>query len=253
MCTALEFWSQTETSWGLGPFAAVLQCLFLGILLLQLQNMKRLHGAKNNCMHAQSGQILDQKIQKGKTPNYHFRRIGSNKKLGVRSKSRVLHMPPALNSTNQWAVYPCHPSSWALDTPLLSPHKRKEQGNLQLAQEPQESLAWISCLSSHQFLLMGEGPGQYQNQQPWYSWILNLATGKVAASYTWMQPWNLKVVAPWRKIYDKLNALKNRDITLPTNVHLVKAMVFPVVMYGRESWTITKVDSWRIDAFKLWC
>ena len=47
--------------------------------------------------------------------------------------------------------------------------------------------------------------------------------------------------------------LKSRDITLPTKVHLVKAMVFPVVMYGCESWTIKKPEHWRIDAFELWC
>ena len=47
--------------------------------------------------------------------------------------------------------------------------------------------------------------------------------------------------------------LKSRDITLPTKVHLVKAMVFPVVMYGCESWTLKKAEHWRIDAFELWC
>ena len=47
--------------------------------------------------------------------------------------------------------------------------------------------------------------------------------------------------------------LKSRDITLPTKVHLVKAMVFPVVMYGCESWTVKKDDHRRIDAFELWC
>ena len=47
--------------------------------------------------------------------------------------------------------------------------------------------------------------------------------------------------------------LKSRDITLPTKVHLFKAMVFPVVMYGRESWTIKKAGRRRIDAFELWC
>ena len=47
--------------------------------------------------------------------------------------------------------------------------------------------------------------------------------------------------------------LKSRDMTLPTKVHLVKAMVFPVVMYGSERWTIKKAEQWRIDAFKLWC
>ena len=47
--------------------------------------------------------------------------------------------------------------------------------------------------------------------------------------------------------------LKSRDITLPTKVHLVKAMVFPVVMYGCESWTIKKAECQRTDAFELWC
>ena len=47
--------------------------------------------------------------------------------------------------------------------------------------------------------------------------------------------------------------LKSRDIIFPTKVHLVKAMIFPAVMYGCESWTIKKTDHWRIDAFKLWC
>ena len=52
----------------------------------------------------------------------------------------------------------------------------------------------------------------------------------------------------------KLNSiLKSRDITLPTKFHLVKPMVFPVVMYGCESWTVKKAESQRIDAFELWC
>ena len=47
--------------------------------------------------------------------------------------------------------------------------------------------------------------------------------------------------------------LKSKDITLPTKVHLVKAMVFPVIMYGCESWTMKKAEHWRIDAFEVWC
>ena len=47
--------------------------------------------------------------------------------------------------------------------------------------------------------------------------------------------------------------LKSRDITLPTKVHLVRAMIFPVVTYGCESWTVKKAEHWRIDAFELWC
>ena len=57
-----------------------------------------------------------------------------------------------------------------------------------------------------------------------------------------------------RKAMTKLDSLlKNGNITLPTEVHLVKAMAFPVVMYGCESWTIKKAECQRIDAFKLWC
>ena len=57
-----------------------------------------------------------------------------------------------------------------------------------------------------------------------------------------------------RKAMTNLDSiLKSRDITLPTNVHLVKAIFFPVVMYGCESWTIKKAECQRIDAFELWC
>ena len=57
-----------------------------------------------------------------------------------------------------------------------------------------------------------------------------------------------------RKVMTNLKSIfKSRDITLPTKVHLVKAMVFPVVMYGCESWTVKKAECWRIDAFELWC
>ena len=57
-----------------------------------------------------------------------------------------------------------------------------------------------------------------------------------------------------RKVMTNLdNIFKSRDITLPTKVHIVKAMVFPVAMYGSESWTIKKADRRRIDAFELWC
>ena len=57
-----------------------------------------------------------------------------------------------------------------------------------------------------------------------------------------------------RKVMTNLDSiLKSRDITLPTKVRLVKAMVFPVVMYGCESWTIRKAEHQRIDAFELWC
>ena len=62
------------------------------------------------------------------------------------------------------------------------------------------------------------------------------------------------MLTPCKESYTNLDSiLKSRDITLPTKVHLVKAMVFPVVMYGCESWTVKKTERQRIDAFELWC
>ena len=65
------------------------------------------------------------------------------------------------------------------------------------------------------------------------------------------------MLAPWKKSYDKprqgIKFLKSRNIILPTKVQIVKAMVFPVVIYGCENWTIKKAECQRTDAFELWC
>ena len=70
----------------------------------------------------------------------------------------------------------------------------------------------------------------------------------------WPQPWNWKMLASWKKSYDQPRQnIKKRDTTLLTKAHLVKTMVFPVVMYGCESWSIKKAERWRIDALEQWC
>ena len=79
----------------------------------------------------------------------------------------------------------------------------------------------------------------------------------------WGAPKSLQMVIAAMKLKDTYSLervmtnldriLKSRDITLSTKVHLVKAMVFPVVMYGYESWTVKKAEHRRIDAFELWC
>ena len=62
------------------------------------------------------------------------------------------------------------------------------------------------------------------------------------------------MLTPWKKVVTNLNSiLKSGDITLSTEVHLIKAMVFPAFMYGCESWTIKKTEHQRNDAFQLWC
>ena len=70
----------------------------------------------------------------------------------------------------------------------------------------------------------------------------------------WLQPWNLKMLAPWKKSYNQLRQhIKKQRHYFPNKVHLVKAMVFPIVMYGCKNWTIKKAECWSIDAFELWC
>ena len=96
---------------------------------------------------------------------------------------------------------------------------------------------------------------------PITSWQID---GKTVADFIF---WGSKIIADGdcsheikrglligRKVITNLDSiLKSRDITLPTKTHLVKAMVFPIVMYGCESWTIKKAEYRRIDAFELWC
>ena len=62
-----------------------------------------------------------------------------------------------------------------------------------------------------------------------------------------------RLLLGWKVMTNLDSIFKSKDITLPTKVHLVKAMVFPVVMYGCESWTVKKAEHRRIDAFELWC
>ena len=64
--------------------------------------------------------------------------------------------------------------------------------------------------------------------------------------------WNNFILLKIKAVTKLDSILKRRDITLPTKVHLIKAMVFPIVMYGCEHWTIVKAESQRIDAFELW-
>ena len=97
---------------------------------------------------------------------------------------------------------------------------------------------------------------------PITSWEIDGEIVETVRDLIFLAPKSLQMVtaamklkdAPWKKSYDQpRQRLKSRDITLPTKVHLVKAMVFPVVTYGCESWTVKKAECQRTDAFELWC
>ena len=88
----------------------------------------------------------------------------------------------------------------------------------------------------------------------WKQWqTLFWGGSKINADGDWNHEIKRHLLLGRKGITNLDSILKSRDITLPTKVHLVKAMVFPVVTYGCESWTIKKAECWRIDAFELWC
>ena len=80
-----------------------------------------------------------------------------------------------------------------------------------------------------------------------------LLGSKITADGDWSHEIKRHLLLGRKAMINLDNILKSRDITLPTKVRLVKAMVFPVVMYGCESWTIKKAEHWRTDAVELWC
>ena len=95
---------------------------------------------------------------------------------------------------------------------------------------------------------MGNRWGNSGNSVRLYFW-----GSKITADGDWSHEIKRHLL-PGRKVMTNLDSiLKSRDITLPTKVHLVNAMVFPVVMYGCESWTRKKAGRWRTDSFELWC
>ena len=99
---------------------------------------------------------------------------------------------------------------------------------------------------------------------PITSWEIDEEIVETVSDFIFGAPKSLQMVTAAMKLKDALllgrkvmtnleSIFKSRDITLPTKVRLVKAMVFPVVMYGCESWTVKKAECQRIDAFELWC
>ena len=76
---------------------------------------------------------------------------------------------------------------------------------------------------------------------------------KITADDDWRHEIKRRLLLGRKAIINLYSILKSRDITLPTKAHLVKAMAFPVIMYGCESWTVKKAEHRRIDAFELWC
>ena len=87
----------------------------------------------------------------------------------------------------------------------------------------------------------------------WEQWLTIFLGSKITADGDWSHEIKRHLFLGRKVLTNLYSILKSRDITLSTKVYLVKAMVFPVVIYGCDSWTIKKAEHWRIDAFVLWC
>ena len=141
-------------------------------------------------------------------------------------------------------LLPPHAKSWLIGKdPDAGRDWRQEKGMTE-----DEVVGWHHQLNGHEFDQapgVGDGQGSLASYSPWSHRV----------RHNWVSNHEIKRrLLLGRKVMTNLDSiLKSRDITLPTNVCLVKAMVFPVVMYVCKSWTIKKAECWRIDVFELWC
>ena len=136
------------------------------------------------------------------------------------------------------------------DMQIHGPYGRKQRRPKSLLKEESEKVGLK--LNIQKTKIMASGPIT--------SWQIDGETVETVADFIFSGTADvdcsheIKTLAPWKKSYDKLRQhIKNRDLTLPTKVHIVRATAFPVVTYGCESWTIKKAENLRIDAFKMWC
>ena len=137
-------------------------------------------------------------------------------------------------------------------TPPLMAESEEELKNLLMKVKEESEKSWLKTQHSKNEDLV---PSLHSKQKgkKWYSYGLYFGGLKITADGYCSHEIKRRLLLG-RKVMTNLDRiLKSRDITLPTKVRLVKAMVFPVVMYGCESWTVKKSEHRRIDAFEVWC
>ena len=142
---------------------------------------------------------------------------------------------------------------YADDTTLMSESEKELKSLLMKVKEESEKVGLKLNIQKTKIVASGPSLSGKQMGKQWKQW-LTLFYGAPESLPMVTAAMKLKDAYSLEEVMTKLDSiLKSRDITLPTEVHLVKAIVFPVVMYGCESWTIKKAERPTVDAFELWC
>ena len=145
------------------------------------------------------------------------------------------------NTNNLW---------YADDTTLVAESKEDLNSLVMKVNEESEKVGWKLDIQKTKIMASGPITSWEIDGEPVSDFILG---SKITADGDCSHEIKRRLLHGRKVITNLDSILKSRDITLPTKVHLVKAVVFPVVMYGCESWTVKKAEGWRIDAFELWC
>ena len=139
------------------------------------------------------------------------------------------------------------------DDTILMAESKEELKNLLMKVKEESKKAGLK-LNMQKTKIMASGPiTSWQTDRETMERMPDYFPGLQSHCRWWLKPWNSKALAPWKKSYDQPRQHVEKQRQWSTKVHLVKAMVFPVVMYGCESWIIKKDESQRIVAFQLWC
>ena len=120
--------------------------------------------------------------------------------------------------------------------------------------EESEKVGLKLNIQKSKFMASGPNSSWQIDEEQWQQWQTLFWGSKITVDGDCSHEIKRRLFASWRKVMTNLDSiLKSRDIILSTKVRIVKAMVFPVVMYGCESMTIKKAERWRIDGFEQWC
>ena len=142
---------------------------------------------------------------------------------------------------------------YADDTTLMTESEEELKGLLMKVKEESEKVGLKLNIQKTKIIASGPITSWQIDREQWKQWEPIFGGSKITADGDCSHEIKRRLLLGRKAMTNLVSLLKSRDITLPTKVHIVKAMLFPVVMYGCESWTTEKDECWKINVFELWC